>query len=273
MRQLGLFLVMVGMCLGVGACDEENPVKPEIFGVTIQVKTPAGEPVQGLRVGMVNDTPYFQDGKDAARVGVVISFVMATPAQARLSVENIEGREIRLLIDDLLPAGEFQVVWNGTDFDDVHLPSGRYTVHLVVTQEGTGLLLYESRTDMLMAMLDSSRVPTGYTDAEGKLVLKDKKLFPHLYDLPDMTATDETGEIIGTLTLTATMRISLTDTLANRSMGFNEEIQADTVVQLVWDPPPPKAEEVVVTGGIPVGPKDLPPVEFNLRLVRPNPFN
>ena len=105
---------------------------------------------------------------------------------------------------------------------DVHQPSGRYTVHLVVTQEGTGLLLYESRTDMLMAMLDSSRVPTGYTDAEGKLVLKDKKLFPHLYDLPDMTATDETGEIIGTLTLTATMRISLTDTLADRSMGFNE---------------------------------------------------
>ena len=57
MRKLGLFVALAAVCLGVGACDEENPVKPPEFGVTIQVKTPAGDPVEGLRVGL-STTPH-----------------------------------------------------------------------------------------------------------------------------------------------------------------------------------------------------------------------
>ena len=273
MRKLGLFLTLAATCIGVVACDEENPVKPQEFAVTIQVKTPAGDPVEGLRVGLVNDTPYFQDGKDAARAAVVIQVQLATQAQGRISIEDIEGREIRELADDVMMAGRHQFQWNGTNFDGVHQPSGRYTAHLVVMELGSGRLLYEGRTDMLLAMLDSSRVPIGYTDADGKLVLKDKKLFPHLYDRPDMTATDETGEIIGTLTLSPTMRVSLVDTLAGRSMGFREDILAGTVLELVWDPPLPMTEEPVCAAGFPVVQKDLPPVEFELGLVFPNPFN
>ncbi len=273
MRKLGLFVALAAVCLGVGACDEENPVKPPEFGVTIQVKTPAGDPVEGLRVGLVNDTPYFQDGKDTKKAAVLIQFQMATPAGARISIEDIEGREIRLLVDGLLAAGRHQVVWNGTDFDGVHQPSGRYSVHLVVREQGTDRLLYEGRKDMLLAMLDSSRVPAGYTDVDGKLVLKNKKLFPHLYDRPDMTATDETGRTIGTLTLTPTMRVSLVDTLAGRSMGFKEDILAGTVLDLVWDPPILKAEASAPARGVSAGQKDMPPVEFRLESVFPNPFN
>jgi hypothetical protein len=273
MRKLGLFLTLAAICLGVGACDEENPVKPPEFAVTIQVKTPAGDPVEGLRVGLVNDTPYFQDGKDAAKAAVVIQFSLATPARGRISIKDIEGREIQVVADELMPIGWFQMVWDGTDFEGIHQPSGRYTAHLVVMEIDTDLLLYEERTDMLLAMLDSSRVPVGYTDADGKLVLKDEKLFPHLYDRPDMTATDETGETIGTLTLTPTMRVSLVDTLAGRSMGFKEDILAGMVLELVWDPPLLKARETFSAAEFPAVQKDLPPVEFELRLVFPNPFN
>ena len=98
--------------------------------------------------------------------------------------------------------------WNGQDFEGVHQPSGRYTVHMVATQLGTGQWVFEDRTDMMLAMLDWSRVPAGYTNANGVLVLKDKKLFPHLYDLPDMEATDENGEIMGKIGRSAPALVS-----------------------------------------------------------------
>mgnify|MGYP002064065522 CR=1 FL=1 len=43
-------VALVALGLGVMGCDEENPLKPAVFGVTIQVKTPAGDPVEEMRV-------------------------------------------------------------------------------------------------------------------------------------------------------------------------------------------------------------------------------
>ena len=142
-------------------------------------------------------------------------------------------------------------MWNGKDFEEVHQPSGRYTVRMVVRQLGTGTIQFQDSTDMFLAMLDSSRVPAGYTDADGKLVLRDEKLFPHLYDRPSMTARDEAGEIIGALELTATMRISL----AHEGFGvmwLRRDVTVGSVLELVWAPPPP--------AGAP-GDETTPPIE------------
>jgi hypothetical protein len=272
MRKLGLFLFVTAVCFGVSSCDEDNPLKPASFRVTIQVKDTAGNPVKGLRVGLVNDNIYLPDKKDAAKAAVVIQFTMPVPAHARISIEDIEGNRIRDLADGMMAAGVHQIHWNGTDFDDVHQPSGRYTVHMVVIEPGTEQLLIEERRDMLLAMLDSSRVPAGFTNAGGKLVLRDKKLFPHLYDRPDMMATDESAQIIGILALTPTMRISLTDTLAGRTLGFEEEMLSGTVLELVWDPSL-KVEQRAPNPRVPVAEKDLPPMEFELGPIYPNPFN
>lgn len=272
MRQLCLFLVVTAVCLGVSACDEDNPLKPASFGAIIQVKDTAGNPVKGLRVGLVNDNIFLPDKKDAAKAAVVIRFTMPVPARARICIEDIEGNRIRDLVDDSLVAGIHQIIWNGTDLDDIHQPSGRYTVHLAVIEPGTEQLLFEDRKDMLLAMLDSSRVPVGFTNAGGKLVLRDKKLFPHLYDRPDIVATDESAQIIGILALTPTMRISLTDTLAGRTLGFEEEILAGTVLELVWDPSL-KVEQRAPNPRVPVAGKDRSPMEFELGPIYPNPFN
>ncbi|MEN8005887.1 MAG: FlgD immunoglobulin-like domain containing protein [Candidatus Krumholzibacteriota bacterium] len=275
MRYPYLLLALAALCFCVGACSDDDPARPGEFAVTIKVADAAGDPVEGLRVGLVNDTSFLPDGARAAKAATSIRFQMAVSARLLFTIEDIEGREIRILVDEDLNAGTYTLMWDGVDNEGVHQPSGRYTAHMAATELDTGDLMFEDRTDMLLAMLDMSRVPAGYTDGNGKLVLKDKKLFPHLYDLPDMQATNENGEPIGLINLTPLMRISLKDEVGGGYMNFKEEIIAGTVLNVVWDPRLTTGTEFQATDiGEPdyVGP---PPPEgkFELSGVYPNPFN
>lgn len=274
MRNWTLGFFLAAMCLGVVACDDDDPVKPQEFAVTLKVVDPDGDPVEGLRVGLVNDCPYFQDGLSNAKAAVAIRFRVIVSANVRVSVQDIEGREIRVLVDETLVAGVHQVMWGGRNFEDIHQPSGRYTVQMIVCQQGTGDILFQDSTDIFMAMLDSSRVPAGYTDEDGTLVLKDKKLFPHLYDRPPMSAWDENAEIVGTLDLTPTMRINLVQE-GFGGMWFRREVTAGSFLELVWAPPPPLAARGTETTG-PIGSvriEDPPDIGYRLGPVYPNPFN
>ena len=137
--------------------------------------------------------------------------------------------------------------------------------------------MFEDTTDMLLSMPDPSLVPAGYTDQDGKLVLEDKKLFPHLYDRPDMTATNENAEAIGEFNLTPQMRISLADTSGGGHMNFMIDVPGATTLDLIWDP------SLAVLDGSPVpGERIFPgialtdttnPTPFELFPVYPNPFN
>lgn len=277
MRKLLLALTLAALCLGAGSCGDDDPVKPAGFAVTVKVTDPAGNPVEGLRVGMVNDTPYYQDGLQAEKAAGGIQFELPMPVGVRITIEDVEGREIRVLVfEEELPAGRHRVIWNGLDDQGVHQPSGRYTAHLVATQLGTGLWVFEDRTDMMLAMLDWSRVPAGYTDANGRLVLTDKKLFPHLYDLPDMTATSEDGEIMGKIQLTPLMRIGLSDTVSHQGMNFKKEVLEGSVLEFVWNPHQPRSLPDIGPEPAPepaAAVNQIPPPEFRLDLVFPNPFN
>jgi len=200
-------------------------------------------------------------------------------ARARITIEDIEGRVIRNLHEmDILP-GSHTWIWDGrNDAGDLQ-PSGRYTAHFVTMKLDTGELMFEDRADMLLSMLDPSRVPVGFTGLDGKLVLRDMKLFPQLYDRPDMTATNENAEPIGEFSPASMMRISLADTGGGGHMNFMMEIAGATTLNLVWDPRIP-----VSANGPYLGEREIPSVArlnkiepdeppFELRLVYPNPFN
>ena len=276
MRKLTLVTILAGLCLCLGACNDDDPVKPAEFTVTIEVKDTAGNPVEGLRVGLLNDTPYLPGSQGAAKAAVAIQFIVAQEARVRFDIRDIEGNEIAVLVDDTLRAGWHRIMWNGNNSAEEHQPSGRYTAHMVARQLGTNNLLFEDSTDMLMSLLDTSRVPQGYTDSAGRLILKDRKLFPHLYDRPPMEATDENAQIMGKIVLTPTMRISLGNEAGDRGMRFKEEIIAGTVLKLVWDPALASAAPAAVGGGHPVTLEtvsQIPPPVFELGPVYPNPFN
>jgi len=287
MRKFQLSLALAALCLLAVACSDDDPVKPAEFAVVIHVTDPAGDPVEGLRVGLVNDNPFLPDGFSTAgaameipfSAAVVIPFTAELVARARMTVEDIEGRVIRVLHDMAILPGSYTWIWDGrNDAGDLQ-PSGRYTAHLVAMDPNTGELMCEDRTDMLLAMLDQSRVPAGFTNLLGKLVLKDQKLFPHLYDRPAMTATDENAQPQGVLSPTSLMRISLKDTTGGGHMNFRMEVPGATTLNLIWDP------RLAASGGSSdIGERILPGTPrldkiepetpaFELGLAFPNPFN
>jgi len=285
MRKLHLSLALVAWCLLAVACSDDDPVKPAEFAVIIQVTDPAGDPVPDLRVGLVNDNPFSPDGFNTAKATMVIPFdaIVVIPfkavlvARVSLTIEDIEGRVIRVLGEgDILP-GSHTWTWNGQDDEGNLQPSGRYTAHFVAMNFDTGELMLEDRTDMLLSMEDQTRVPAGFTGLDGKLVLKDQKLFPHLYDRPDLTATDIRGENLGLFSLTPLMRISLADTAGGGHMNFMMEIPGATTLNLIWDP------SLAVSDGISDPGEQIfpgialidtnPPTLFELGLAYPNPFN
>ena len=277
MRKLHLFLALATLCLCVGACDDDDPVKPAGFAVTIQVNDIAGDPVEGLRVYLVNDHAFFQDGGMAAKASVRIPFFTEVPVHFVLTIEDIEGRTIRNLHEGDIQKGSYRFIWDGKNNADVYQPSGRYTAHLVCTNQETGYWVFEDRTDMLLSMLDSSTVPEAFTDRNLKLVLKDKTLFPHLYDRPDLTATDENSQMMGLFNLTSMMRISLSDTSGGGGMWYKMVVDDSEPVNLTWDPalaaaamgdelPAPLFPGVAKTD-------TTHPELFNLGLAYPNPFN
>ena len=138
MRKLHLSMALTILCLLAVACSDDDPVKPAPFAVTVHVTDTAGDPVEGLRVGLVNDHEFFQAAGNAAKASVVVPFRVDVEVQVRLTIEDIEGQVVKGL-DYLAHVGSHSWMWNGRDDADVPQPSGRYTAHIVMTNVDTGL--------------------------------------------------------------------------------------------------------------------------------------
>lgn len=234
-----LILALVAAALWLPACGgDDDPTGPETFKVTVVVSDPSGNPVPGLDLSLVPDTPFYQDGKsDPGRPAVTIPFQLDQESDVRLSIEDIEGTEVRLLGDQTLPAGRHTWVWNGWDDGDQVLPSGVYTVRMVVRLPGQQAVLHEETRQILMAMIDPGRYSVGTTDAQGRIEITDRRLFPSLYGQPDIPAVDENADAIGMIRFTGSMRFGLADLTGGGSMRFYEEVTGPATFDFTWIPP------------------------------------
>lgn len=241
-------LLLLAAVLWLPACGDDDPTGPETFKVTVVVTDAAGHPVPGLDMSLVPDTPFYQDGKhqdskaDPGRPAVTIPFQLDQESDVRLSIEDIEGAEVRLLGDQTLPAGVHHWVWNGWDDADQVLPSGVYTVRLVARLPDQAAILHEQTRQILMAMIDPSRYSVGTTDAQGRIEITDRRLFPSLYGQPDIPAVDENGDLIGTIRFTGSMRFGLADLTGGGSMRFYEEVTGPATLEFTWVPPAKQAQ-------------------------------
>jgi hypothetical protein len=265
------FLTALAIC---AACSDDG-VSPGHFRVTIEVTDPQGDPVAGLELAVVPDTPFYQDGKAAgARAAVTIPFSVAQASDIRLAVEDIEGTEVCLLDETTVPAGLHQRTWIGRDEGGVHQPSGVYAVTLLVRPEGSDVVVLDDRRYMLMALIDPGHLSVGTTDAAGRIVLDDRRLFPHLFDPPDIPATDETGQQVGTIEITSLVRFYLLDPAGGGRMRFDRTVDGSATFDFVWDVEKSAAGEPARrTGGSPVPAQEPPPLENELGMPFPCPFN
>jgi hypothetical protein len=94
------------------------------------IKT-GGDPVSTA----ISDLPpsharLFQNHPNPFNPNTTISFVLDRPASTRLVVYDIQGREVRLLVDGFHPAGSYAVFWDGRDHAGHAVPSGIYMYRL-----------------------------------------------------------------------------------------------------------------------------------------------
>jgi hypothetical protein len=64
-----------------------------------------------------------------------LSFSLPRATTARLSIYDLRGREVRVLIDSPQPSGEQRVRWDGRDRHGKEVPSGVYLARLAVDGE------------------------------------------------------------------------------------------------------------------------------------------
>lgn len=71
--------------------------------------------------------------------GAAISYTLAAPANVTVTVRNIAGRTVRVLLADRLQdAGPNQVIWNGLSDSGAPVPAGRYIIQISARSAETG---------------------------------------------------------------------------------------------------------------------------------------
>jgi subtilisin family serine protease len=84
---------------------------------------PGTERLDVIRLG----APYPNPVHDLTRV----PFVLSQADDVKASVYDVQGREVRLLLDSHMEAGDHSLTWNGTDNENRLVASGQY--YLVVS--------------------------------------------------------------------------------------------------------------------------------------------
>ena len=64
-----------------------------------------------------------------------ISFIIIEPQKINLSVYSINGALIKELINDYIPTGAHNIVWNGLGKNGTMVPSGLYIYKLSASQK------------------------------------------------------------------------------------------------------------------------------------------
>jgi hypothetical protein len=230
-------LVLMMILLLLPACGDDTTT-PEGFRLTITVTDTSGDPLPGWDLALAPDTPYYQDGLAAAggRPSVSIPFIVDLDCRVRIVIEDIEGATVRVLLDETTPSGWHHVIWDGHDEQGLRQSSGVYTARMAAYAPDDGHIFYENTRPMLLAILDLEGYSAGTTDDQGRMVITDKRLFPFLYNQPDIPAVDENADPIGVIQFTPTMRFILGDISSGRGMHIDQDVTGSANLTFTYDP-------------------------------------
>jgi hypothetical protein len=55
-----------------------------------------------------------------------IAYALPEGGRVRISIHDVAGRQVKTLVNGIVPAGRYKANWNGTDERDFSLPAGMY---------------------------------------------------------------------------------------------------------------------------------------------------
>jgi len=92
--------------------------------------SPETPPSSGLALMRAHPNPF--------NPSTTIPFALAGDSTVELSIYNVNGRLVRQLMEESLPAGDHSVVWDGRDSAGLRLPSAQYFYTLTVNGSVVG---------------------------------------------------------------------------------------------------------------------------------------
>lgn len=284
MRRLVLLVASLAILMPLSACFDGGGPSTDNFVLQFTVQDTDGRPVPGLEARLHVPIPEIWDIL-GAKPAVSLQFCVPVQAAVSLVIYDLDGAQVRTLVDGELPAGMHQVVFDGKD-DAGNRLLGTVVLqgHLVIREPGGGATLHENWVHpVLYTSLDHDQAPVlGTTNAKGFLRTLDRRLFPYLRDdLPPLVLRDEEANDRGLFTISDEVQIFLIDPQTGERQTFQVSAPAgynDHV--LVWDPapvePPPAAAPAPAGVPLPPATDDIkaPPLECTGQIVcYPNPFN
>ncbi len=202
MKNLWLVLLTVGLV--VAGCSADDPVRPTSRPITGQVIDGSGEAVVGAAVIVTYELPVAAAVRNPDKPRTRISFVLAEAGPVRLWITSAcEGEVVRILVDDVLEARQWDIIWDGLDEDGLLVTSGVYQYHLEAGGEATSVDLV-----LLINDYDPEAVPAlhrrhGVTDDEGRFSI-DQECLSFGYEA---VAYDETGAEFGAYTISRRIQL------------------------------------------------------------------
>jgi hypothetical protein len=93
-----------------------------------------GEPPRSVNEGrpvlLTGETRLMGASPNPFNPAPTIAFELAVPGNASISIYDVSGRLVRSLVDENLPAGMHEVIWNGRDGNGAMAASGVYFYRL-----------------------------------------------------------------------------------------------------------------------------------------------
>lgn len=198
---------------------------------------------------------------------VRIPFQTADTCRVRLEVRDVAGDLVRELINEELPNGPRQVIWDGKDDDGHDAHNGWYQVAMTC-RDDADTILFADTAEMLLIRIDHGQTPLR-TGSDGRVVVTDPTWVPGFWDLPPVQALDENGDLRGEFDLTTTMQI--------RAVGERVEFEAVEGTQTVTVQELGKLDATVAPAlRRPLDRSEAlcdPPIFYRLGNPCPNPFN
>lgn len=84
----------------------------------------------------LNETTLFLAYPNPSNPHTTIRYGLVEPSHVKLKIYNVLGQHVRTLLNDEKPAGQYHVLWDGTNDRGLPLASGTYIVRLETTSGG-----------------------------------------------------------------------------------------------------------------------------------------
>jgi len=96
---------------------------------TIAMDNGNDELVSAIRLNQNYPNPFHSAGIGRGPA-TVISYQLNQSSNVTISIYNLRGQLVKTLVEEIKPAGEYQVSWDGRDDENHNLPSGLYLYRL-----------------------------------------------------------------------------------------------------------------------------------------------